>query len=549
MDINKLPDPVIIINYDNKIIEMNDKARELGFELGMDFEVSDEIEIGGEVYSVRLSEEDGEKVVVLRDVGSSFYKTLIELFPDSIIVHDGQKILFANRRAAEVTGIPLEKLIGMPVLDFIHPEYVDFAIERMRKMLRERRAVPPAIEKFVLPDGREVYVEVSASHVVFKNKPAILLIIRDVTEKLEIERRYKEFFENTLDMIIVTDIEGNFFEVNREFERISGYRREEVIGKNFREFFSEDEADYIFKMYNKAFKERRPLYGLEFRFKTKYGVEKLVEGNVRPLIEDGKVTGFIANFKDVTERKRLEEELMRTNKLLKTINTINEVIVRVKSLDELLTTLIKEVSSYCRFAWIALIDEKGKRIVKSCGIDKFDEKLLEGKCVAEAIKDKRTVIKLIGEHPENCVNISEHRNLNVYVFPLTHLNRVLGVLVLYSDFKFSEEEVRLLQTLVDDVAFAIDAIRLEKAREESLRQIEKNIEQFAILVDKIRNPLAVITGYADLFGNMEKDKILEQVRKIEEIIEQLEVGWLESEDVRRLLRGFRDYEEDIAGGR
>jgi len=128
--------------------------------------------------------------------------------------------------------------------------------------------VPPALEKFVLPDGREIYVEVSGSHVVFKNKSAILLIIRDASEKMEMERRYREFFENTLDMIVVTDLEGNFIEVNREFEMNSGYRREELIGRNFKEFFPEDEAEYIFKVYNKAFREKSPVYGIEFRFKT-----------------------------------------------------------------------------------------------------------------------------------------------------------------------------------------------------------------------------------------------------------------------------------------
>ncbi len=548
MDINKLPDPVIIINKDDKIVRLNDKARELGFDLGMNFKISNEIEINGVVYSVRFGDLNDEKVVVLRDTESSFYRTLIELSPDPIVVHDGQKILFANSKTAEITGIPLEKLIGMPVLNFIHPEYRSFAVERMEKMLRKER-VPPALEKFVLPDGREVYAEVSASHITFRNKPAILLIIRDVTEKVEMERRYKEFFENTLDIIIVTDLKGNFVEVNREFENVSGYRREELIGRNYREILSEEDAEYIFKMYNKAFRERRPLYGIEFRFETKYGVEKLIEGNVRPLIEDGGVKGFIANFKDITERKRLEEELLRTNRLLRTINTINEVVVREKNLDELFATVIKEVSSYCKFAWIALTDEEGKRTVKSCGIGSFSEKLLEGRCVAEALRAKRTVIKLSGEHPESCVNFSEHKNLNTYVFPLTHLNRALGVLVIYTDFAISEEEIKLLQTLADDVAFAVDAIRLERAREESLRQIEKNIEQFATLVDKIRNPLAVITGYADLFTDKEKDKILEQIRKIEKIIEQLETGWLESEEVRKLLRRFRKYEEDTAGRR
>jgi len=265
MDINKLPDPTIIVNQDNRIIKLNDRAKELGLDVGMLFEISYEVEVGGEIYSVSFTDLGEEKVIVLRKVAESdFYRTLFELSPDAITIHDGQKILFANKRAAEVAGIPLERLIGMPVFNFIHPEYVNFVAERMKKMFQEKKPVPPAIEKFILPDGREVFVEVSASYITYKGRPAILLVIRNVTEKLEMEKRYREFFENTLDMIIVTDLKGNFVEVNREFERISGYRKEEVIGKNFREFFSEDEAENVFRMYNKAFKEKRPLYGLEF---------------------------------------------------------------------------------------------------------------------------------------------------------------------------------------------------------------------------------------------------------------------------------------------
>jgi len=139
MDINKLPDPVIIINRDNKIVGLNDKARELGFDFGMDFVISEsedeEIEVGGEIYSVRFSDLNGERIVVLRKE-SDFHRTLIELFPDGIIIHDGQKILFANRRAAEVAGIPPERLIGTSVMDFVHPDYMEFAFERIKKMLQ-----------------------------------------------------------------------------------------------------------------------------------------------------------------------------------------------------------------------------------------------------------------------------------------------------------------------------------------------------------------------------------------------------------------------------
>jgi len=556
MDANLLPDALLILDNDGKVVELNEKAEEIGFRVGMRFELKDEVEIGGRVYDVKARELPEKKIVLLRDIterknSEELYKTFFDLSPDAIVVHDTQKVLFANRRVSEYLGIPQEKIIGMPVLSFIHPEYVEFAKQRMKKMIEEKGIAPPAIEKFVLPNGRVLDVEVTASYITFNNSPAIVLVIRDVTEKIEMERkvresekRYREFFENALDMIVVTDLQGNFVEVNKEFEKMSGYRREEVIGRNYREFFSEREAEYIFRMYNKAFRERKPLYGLEFKFTTKYGIEKIVEGNVRPLIKDGTVNGFLAIFKDITERKRLEEELVRTNKLLRTINTINEIIVREKDLEKLLSTLISEVSNYCSFAWLALIKDEMKMKVKSFGVE-FSEELMNGECIKEAIKSRRTVVKLAWEHPRDCVNFQKHGGLNAYIFPLNY-RKLLGVLAIYSEFQLSEEEVKLLQTLADDVAFAIDAIELEKAREESLKQIEKNIEQFAILVDKIRNPLAIIAGLADIFAEKEKDKIFEQVKNIEKIIEQLEKGWLESEDVRRLLRGFRD-EENPAG--
>ncbi len=69
------------------------------------------------------------------------------------------------------------------------------------------------------------------------------------------------------------------------------------------------------------------------------------------------------------------------------------------------------------------------------------------------------------------------------------------------------------------------------------RQIEENIETFAILVDKIRNPLTAIYGFVDEFGKDDKMKrvVFEQIDRIVELIEGLEEGWLESDDVKNFL--------------
>ena len=88
---------------------------------------------------------------------------------------------------------------------------------------------------------------------------------------------------------------------------------------------------------------------------------------------------------------------------------------------------------------------------------------------------------------------------------------------------------------------------IEAQKREAYEQIEKNIEQFAILGDHIRNPLAVIVGLADLTEGEASGKILEQAKVIDGIIDQLDRGWIESEKVREFLRKY--YGNDKANGK
>ncbi|MCK4270993.1 MAG: response regulator [Methanogenium sp.] len=79
----------------------------------------------------------------------------------------------------------------------------------------------------------------------------------------------------------------------------------------------------------------------------------------------------------------------------------------------------------------------------------------------------------------------------------------------------------------------------DQLRKEGLSQIEHNMEQFQILNDQIRNPLQVITGYVDLNKDEFSDQINKQIEIIDNLVTQLDQGWLESEKVRSFL--FRHY--------
>lgn len=75
----------------------------------------------------------------------------------------------------------------------------------------------------------------------------------------------------------------------------------------------------------------------------------------------------------------------------------------------------------------------------------------------------------------------------------------------------------------------------DQLRQEGIRQIEKNNEQFQILNDQIRNPLQVITSLMEYYDGPCSTRVLEQVALIDSLVSRLDEGWLESEKVRRFL--------------
>jgi len=80
--------------------------------------------------------------------------------------------------------------------------------------------------------------------------------------------------------------------------------------------------------------------------------------------------------------------------------------------------------------------------------------------------------------------------------------------------------------------------QMEAAQRTALKQIEKNIEQFAILGDHIRNPLAVIVGLTCMLAEDIAKKVMFQAKEIDRIITQIDVGWIESEKVRNIIKKY-----------
>jgi len=92
-----------------------------------------------------------------------------------------------------------------------------------------------------------------------------------------------------------------------------------------------------------------------------------------------------------------------------------------------------------------------------------------------------------------------------------------------------------------EIIGAVTAFRDITERKKALVQIENNIEKFAHLIDHIRNPLAILSTFTHVRINEPevKQSLLTQIDRIDEVIKQLDEGWMNTEDTRKFLKDYK----------
>lgn len=123
------------------------------------------------------------------------YRSLVELSPDPIVVHQDGCIVFASPAALRALGAQqVDEVVGRPIQQFVHPDFLEVVAERVRKMLEQGQPACLLEEAFVRLDGGIVHAEVVAAPIRWGDRPAIQLVARDLSERqrAEAERRQLE---------------------------------------------------------------------------------------------------------------------------------------------------------------------------------------------------------------------------------------------------------------------------------------------------------------------------------------------------------------------
>ncbi len=150
----------------------------------------------------------------------------------------------------------------------------------------------------------------------------------DVTDRREIEERYRHIVESATDIIYTADYKGRFSFINDVTSKITGYSNEDLIGKHFTEVVNEEYLEEVRSFYAKQFSRRTVTTYLEFPIKTRSGERIWLGQTVRLLFDETRpnsIAGFQAIARDITEKKSYEEELEKLS--LVASETINGVLI------------------------------------------------------------------------------------------------------------------------------------------------------------------------------------------------------------------------------
>jgi two-component system, sensor histidine kinase and response regulator len=133
-----------------------------------------------------------------------------------------------------------------------------------------------------------------------------------------LEERFRELFEHANDMVFTCGLRGHFTTINQAGERITGYPRAEMIGKNLADLVAPEYADQA-KQLIEANGGPEPGRAVEVDLITAAGGRVPLEIKTRRIYSDGTATGIQGIARDITERKRAEEALARERNLLRTL--------------------------------------------------------------------------------------------------------------------------------------------------------------------------------------------------------------------------------------
>jgi PAS domain S-box-containing protein len=255
------------------------------------------------------------------------YQDLLNYIDAIVWEADAQtfRFTFVSMQAERLLGYPLNSWLSEPNFwqDHIHPEDRQWAVDYCVKSAREKREYEFEY-RMIAADGHVVWLRDIITVAVEKGQPVTLRgLMVDITERKRAEEalqaseeRFSNAFEHAAIGMALVGTDGRWLQVNQSICDITGYTEQELLNTTFQAITHPDDLETDLGYVRQMLAGEISTYHMEKRYIHKRGHHVWVLLSVS-LVRDAQGTPlyFISQIQDITERKRMEEQLRQAHKM------------------------------------------------------------------------------------------------------------------------------------------------------------------------------------------------------------------------------------------
>jgi PAS domain S-box-containing protein/putative nucleotidyltransferase with HDIG domain len=434
-----------------------------------------------------------------KTIGENDLATIVDCLLEGLqIIGFDWRYLYVNEAVARHGRTTKEKLLGHTMMEAYPGIEQTHMFSILNKCMKERTSASFENE-FTFPDGSQGWYELRMEPV----PEGVSILSIEITDRKraqdiieEIGERYQTLFGRSVDCVYLHDFEGRFIDANRAALNLLGYSIGELTSLNFASLLTPDQIPAVLKATEEVKTIGFQKEISEFRLRKKNGEEVFVETNGSLIYREGKPYAIQGIARDITSRKKMEDELRRVNRALKTLSKCNESVILATDEDNLLRSIcrdIVDIGGY-RSAWVGFAEHDERKSVRPVAQAGYEEGYLETLDIAwadgergrgpigRAIRTGRpSIARKILTDPdfEPWRKEAVKRGYASFIsLPLFANDRCFGALNIYSvePEAFDDEEVKLLTELADDFAYGIVTVRMRAEGKRAEEELKRTLE-------------------------------------------------------------------------
>jgi len=246
------------------------------------------------------------------------FRTLSDSTTAGILVYQNDHWTYANPAATYISGYSNKDLLSMHFWDIVHPDFKEKLRIQGISRQHEEDMKPCHLEiKIICKNGEECWVDLVASTIIVGQTIAGLVTAIDINERKLAEERlsineekYRLIFENQIDLYFQTDLKGNIINLSPSCMKLIGWSPKELIGtKSFKLYSDPEKREKLINLLHLY----DVVYDFETELKNKLGIHVPVSISSHIVRDkDGTPKGVEGTIRDITERKKIEEALRKS---------------------------------------------------------------------------------------------------------------------------------------------------------------------------------------------------------------------------------------------